>query len=1064
MLKKIKFPNEKINKILKSQYNIGLEIDYEINSIKKDIVSNLSKNLLDEQYSFNNMDEYFLFIVNNKISFLKNTQNKLEKDFIDYKDKFYEYLKKIDNNINQKNDIKRNIEKDMNSVKASDEMLLNGFKNRLIFGEIYLSDIRILIKNFEEFIDKTKEYLKLSEYAKNLNDLLFFYFNYFAKIKSLIFEYSELKKMNENLKLKYNDKVFFDLINYINKEILESFFEDLKIVIMNTYIKFLNKLKGFNMLDKIEYGKFLNIQDENSIAFLEKMFRLFESKMSKSEEIKENILKICDFIEEIEFLNPNDIYKYIEKYEKKKVIELNRLYDESYDYIFKISKIYLSKIEKSFKDLQETKDIYELEKSIFNFSNDIKNLEILYNLILKWEKEFKKHKGIEHNDIDNKINNINYIVKNTLKNLTQLNIVYRNLYIVNRDEFEEKLNSIKSETSFILKSIEFDNIQDTIERYNYYKKEFDETIRKVNKFSDAIKRIDDILEKIEKTLRFFYNTSFNKYSDEYKIKNYLLISSKDTKYIRGRMQNIINNIKNKINERKEEYIHKIINEELLDNDFLEKEIYISKLIKYNEEFSNEFLQYEKIIEKLEYVYELIFNEKKHWALGNSSKEEIFNVVEKNIIDKIQSLKYLDEYLKDLSDGISNIKLSEIKRFKKIANDVKIEIGEIKNLSSSIINTNSKIIDKYLDEILSEFFNNLKKNILNTFEKKLDNFSEFIDYLIFVNLVLKELNIDFNKHYRNYYSELVRDIDNYIINNLSIVRINLDYNEIIHIKTKVINELKDLRFKANIKDILIKEIDKYLKIRMDKHIYEIFERDLERDFNNKIEILNNLYTKNSLNNKLDKIFIVDTIEKLNKVKEINEKFVISIKIEKNIIHKMNIFSKKRILDKEEFRKNIENKIKAYNNDFVKFINLDEFYNYYLKYQINFLTNDFIESLSNTETASKYLNSMTINDLKLILTNISNEYIEKIIDLIIYLKKHKNIESKKEIILLEYIAECIENYNISYKLKEKFQSVYDKNYLSNLGLKEENYKKLEKKLLKNNIISNMKKMFKNFGSEI
>ena len=467
---------------------------------------------------------------------------------------------------------------------------VNNYKNKIIY-------ITVLIKNFNDFIEKYNEEFNNFYYALSIN----------FKIKII----SILDKLLNKLYFKNIDDLYFifDFLhnNYIN-DIISN---DLQKLAINYNSIIINKYSNIENSDYKKPDLFINLINQfNIVNKLHPINNIFVNKILSNNDLIININKMLlqdEFLKYILYgldyyisnvkdikdidglmkffkLYPNkDIFinNYL-KYYKSRIFNNIKLCKISYDYIKK--ELYLANI------IIDVCDIYNLKKDLINFNKEIKyyfdNKNIINNL------------KVNYNDINNKYSNIDKNIDMTISNFllfdnnNDINVIFENIPV----ELQLYCNvGVKYFDTYILtKKISIDILKSSIilqfNNYDIICNLLHASI--LFSITDNIK-LNDIIIKLNVKNNDIFNEHINN------LKNNNIISIDENNIV------VINNINNDINVFNDINVIKKIdnNKQEINNIESNREaIYDCYIIKILKEFYNidnkKYIHYDEILSKL----------------------------------------------------------------------------------------------------------------------------------------------------------------------------------------------------------------------------------------------------------------------------------------------------------------------------------------------------------------------------------------------------------------------------------------------------------------------------------
>ncbi|WXR60683.1 hypothetical protein WG909_10330 [Peptostreptococcaceae bacterium AGR-M142] len=977
-----------------------------IKTIKKTITSNykyedkLSKHILNK-YNFEHKYIYRRLA----LDFLKN----------DDSNSLSLFNKTINKNVNM------NL-KFLNSLLSKNTKILYNKGNKIFYDK---NNIQNIIKNnlniYKKFV--SKDYKRISNYILSLKDSYRYNLNNTYNKKNLNKLSKEIRKdfykdiIKKNyINNKYNQNVLkniynknlvnkleskFDLTNK-NKNYLKNFFKNIIYKeITNKNIRYEDKNNQNNIIKNIfktknETKKIIsNILKDNlnkdifkkeikqkklDIKYIdikntyEDFKNIIEKTLKKSIILKENNLKIdsnifySNFLTEIkkDFYSQDILTNYYQ--ELKDNIELN---EEGKEGI--IAKAHLKKdVIKKFKNSFEDKKL--IFKTLENKMNLNKEESILFenikNLVYLFEDE--KIKNLFNTNINNK----------SIYDQTNINEISKELF--NKEDFNTKLEVLKSKIITDLNVFEFE---------------------KIINLNNKIKTFD--LNKFYKNIDFIENDK-----DEF-----------------------VNNLFKSIYQRQNKNIYKkfLAQNKNIIKDTLFKDISKSYLFEENI-INKENIYYKNTKQedkntKNENMYFYMNNLKNILKKYFDSNSKIENMNVDNLINR-KSIFYLTN---------SNLNSLSKKSFKKNKNTF-LNIAKIKDMTNNNIenydnsfNGNLDFVDENLS-ILNNYNkvdNKLSNDLINTIyhSKNLNNVN---NNLVINDLILKNKKLKDEKYKSN---ENKRILNEFFYENLY----ESKFKEIFfrkYLNESNINSIEE-NYKTNNANKIYKinrflnEDDYYLKKNFSKHFLNenVFQ---ERVFT---KIFNQRKFKNLVNEHLNKI--IKNQKKNNEIKIINR-----INTYKKISNKIELYKKqyKDILNLN--KDNVELKEFGKNSYFNKYFNKQnnnstnkDFFNLENKYEQNNKDiqilkkeeNNFISNFTNTLKNIRITKKLNENKFNLMAKNLS----DKLQIGLISKKEINNIDNSKKFYKKAFI-EIYEDKNFNY-YKKNNNNIYKKeNTVNNLPI--------------------------------
>jgi len=482
-----------------------------------------------------------------------------------------------------------------------------------------------------------------------------------------------------------------------------------------------------------------------------------------------------------------------------------------------------------------------LNEVINSYDFILKLLDVYYNTIMKQDMELKSEYQGELLVLNEKIEKYKRKQKECEELLGTLKInLYNKDYLLTEEELEMKISKLSENYDEELLTYE------EIYKNKYYKYgEFSKYI-----ISDVSTKIINLDLNITININ---NISFNNISKIIEAPKYL----NDTKYTAIELQNKINKyqyflknnnnfIDNSSDMFKEDIYSKIWNIEAAIADIADYGS-INKLIINNRKPSLTKEELNKFLANLEKMEQII--------LPNL---ETYNNIKDQILEKTKQLKFYNSELNQIIESSKNLafnpqciacnkqpwKLNETK-YKKIINDLKNELEDLKIQYTTIMNnTNNN-----LDNLIISYNNDIK--LKEKYKNELIHWTEYENYLIktkydnytinlkkYENIYLQLLNTKKYMKYKNLLDKYNKIITTY--NNEKIINdyteLSIISNNIIFLKSKLtlINKIKETQYYKNILNTK-KYINKYNSInkKLDYYKAEYNKINLEHNYNSKI---------------------------------------------------------------------------------------------------------------------------------------------------------------------------------------------------------------------------------------
>ena len=772
---------------------------------------------------------------------ITNIKNNININYYKY---LYEYIK-----INLKIQFETKDFEISNIIIKSvlDDIVKNTFYSNKIFHLWIIENKKNIIPDFDKkfiFIDSIT------------NGIL----NYPKIVKSFIINYNKndiiLDKLSENIKLKKEKKIMYDLIyeDIINNTLKSD--EIFHIWIKNNISLIINSFNSLNCIDidsKLSSNPFIFIKN---MLFMNKNLELNNSKKHyqiiplrtnmRPKFIPINTNALVDILDS-EYLD--NIKNYYHNDNSKGIDIWNKYFIFSSDFI-------KNTIKKGF---------------IFSGLILTNGYEIIFNFYSKKE-------------LDNK-NNFHSLGKEEIKNKKEL---IKNLSDFEKEVFEKEYN-LKKEENKILK------IKDNNEKYKK-KKELEKELNDI-KLKDVEDKLIILNNKYNEDCEKIKNIIFSNNNDtlEYKSEKYKSSISYLNHCFNRNKDTIINDYKNNIDEI---YKQLLIDDEIINNKITELKIILkkyknnlkrlkSKKIKYvsnilikdqNNIIKTERKNIVKLLNKIRIKRNLLNYECEDKSITyhhiNNIKKTLINLINKNeIIKNIFISNYIDidilkkdtEELKIIIDSFILLIVSEIKTEKY----KKIELNTIQYI-------NKKEDDKYYlkyNEILEEINilssnlckelvkkknnNNILKNIFKTKDNeymKIDDMSqkylkilEDLNWCVIdpgINSIFRILSKDCKKSYN--YSKKFHN------NRTSFYKIN---KKIIKIKKEKIIKIEEELSKDNNR---LKTSNDYERFKIYYNKKMLIHKELESLYND--ERLNKLKWNLFINEKRSENMIINDIKK------------------------------------------------------------------------------------------------------------------------------------------------------------------------------------------------------------
>ena len=573
-------------------------------------------------------------------------------------------------------------------------MINVGNQNELNYEQInqkIKNSIKLKFKTFNE-PENSKNYIPLSkneirtEINKELNPIL----------------YSLKNEIHLNINDIENELKSFKLRNYKIKDINSNIFE-------------LNKITNYlkNREATLNYENILakNLLDNISREKAKRNINLISKKNKFLNTYEENDKIISSIV-----ANQNEIKKYLENYNEKKLSNIKLLNDlknkffsfteEFRNISFSNNKEAFNKFEKSINFIKnKIKDIQNDINQSKNIIGQLKKKEEDIPEIFKMKNNIKINKAIISNEINNKIEQIDSnnqkLEENIIKNINKINDINENILPSYEERTKGKENQINN---IILLYTKKADIEEKNNEFISIKNEIENLNNKEKKNELDLEKINLQIAKTKSLFKDFINN--NEYSD--------YLNNLDTKKI---------NISNNYNEK----IDKIEKEEKNSNNLILE--YIQSRKDKENNLQNEI---NKIIEEISNIQILL----------DDNKEKIFvdqqNILQfekkfYNIYENIEKIKNMNDIINKEKNELKDLEIKILEIEKKIRNEP-IENFEYRN--SILKNINNCIFEnnKNMNQIIKKgLINKEKKNnlllYLNDIEKKILNNKKYFDDLI-----------------------------------------------------------------------------------------------------------------------------------------------------------------------------------------------------------------------------------------------------------------------------------------------------------------------------------------------
>ena len=708
---------------------VGLYVNSDYFCLPADSISNNYKNLSEHSFEtdlgvsrFRDEFKEFNDLLSQKIYYYTSKINEIKKSLIDietetinekytlnYLSPINDIVKPLLSNKYGNEIIKSSYNYYQPNIRGIIEPLLNNisFQWEQYLQGVY-SDIENNLNNFKKSILELQN--MANSYVTVLNtDITKSYFNSIVKHQKSEFNYTityyynillKLVKSSHQYvisKLPSNPIGFNNIINKRKNEVNDIFNELIK-SIEDSLNKALNLEQQLALLEVSETN-FFNI---NNI--------LQENELNKNKNLK----TITDNMIKLRNNKLNDEFSLSARFYLHNSLsgeQIKELYEQIDQKVF----VYLN--------LEKFKTILE-ENWIFDQDEFIKDLkDILYNLKLEIQKEFKTEKENYISSLEEEISSIytkeeisikiNKDYKAGIKSLdiNQINDINQNI-----NDILDKIEQVLTEEAKLFKGTS-----------NSYNKDFNKIKERLSKYQEKI------IENLKVNLYTVINTFFEKINDKIYTKYYVPGLEEYNSLSKKATSNF-----GEINIMSSSYnVGEIINKIILDltknyQDFVKYEInsnYEKAYLEIKNIYENQ--NWEKLIkEKIDENYNSILFP----ALKEVAKEDIgitgYDAYDLN--DTI--IKEIDEIIKIKMDNIKNItdstKGDVIENWKKI--DFSLSYGKIEQICKSLqsfINSEGdnekEIIDNFLKEIMISNFNDLLENIIPSFGNRF--FERIINY-------------------------------------------------------------------------------------------------------------------------------------------------------------------------------------------------------------------------------------------------------------------------------------------------------------------------------------------------
>ena len=584
-------------------------------------------------------------------------------------------------------------------------MINVGNQNELNYEQInqkIKNSIKLKFKTFNE-PENSKNYIPLSkneirtEINKELNPIL----------------YSLKNEIHLNINDIENELKSFKLRNYKIKDINSNIFELNKIT---NYLK--NREATLNYENILAKNLLYNISREKA----KRNINLISKKNKFLNTYEENDKIISSIV-----ANQNEIKKYLENYNEKKLSNIKLLNDlknkffsfteEFRNISFSNNKEAFNKFEKSINFIKnKIKDIQNDINQSKNIIGQLKKKEEDIPEIFKMKNNIKINKAIISNEINNKIEQIDSnnkkLEENIIKNINKINDINENILPSYEERTKGKENQINNIILLYTKKADIEeknneliSIKNEIENLNNKEKKNELDLEKINLqiaktkslFKDHINNIEysDYLNNLNTKIINIsnnYNEKIDKIEKEEKNSNNLILE-----YIQSRKdkENILQNEINKI-------IEEISNIQILLDDNKEK-VFVDQqnILQFEKKFYN---IYENI-EKIKNMNDIINKEK------NELKDleiKLLEIEKKIRNEPIENYEYRNSILKNINNCIfeNNKNMNQIIKKGLINKEKKNNLLlYLNDIEKNIINNK-----KYFDDLIDNFID--KQNKLN----------------------------------------------------------------------------------------------------------------------------------------------------------------------------------------------------------------------------------------------------------------------------------------------------------------------------------------------------------------
>jgi len=743
------------------------------------------------------------------------------------------------------------------------------FRKKYYFYLDYLLE-RILVSDLQiesEMVFKEKE--KLADIKNDIYNMRLKLSNAIVQIREEIESYLLLDEVNyARERLKYILRNTLMEADFLNENIENSFNEDLKYINLQAALasEIQSWNKAYSILQKRlnDLEKYLNerIREKEEITLYHKTLEELDSKIN---EIKDNVNKELDlfrshFSESFEEGYSNEKYfLIIEAFEK--ISQNVQKYDSA---IYKISQQINSKekkIVKKHKSVIEKWIIFkeEFESTLkyytdgFQFFNEINGYIENFGVRLKNEIEriqieaknklnesnFQEAFNIIKEESENllhqkseEIKELSIRVKKEIKFKQKLFLLYKYLqeklerleeYII--ELVSQQVQSLKNKVIEERNQTKIDDFDSFIARQTKkLKKELQDYKNQLNSqnpksITSVVKGFDKILIAIEDRNEDF----LNKFND---IKE--IICDKDEQTIYSmQWEKFIESMKNEIQKLKEEFVNKIINDEII----LRAQTTNTDKVDIKELADKLNLKCKALIPRIKEMMEIsklqgsLVEEKKYLIVYTEhyyKKKELQNYVESKLLKEIQ--ESLGKFIALYDSCVKN-------------NTLSVNILEIQNRLEDLMNFEKKYLEQYEQRVLqmnidrsrveikeiAENFYNFIDNNKKVIKSIKENLQFFIDLQNFVAEEYYKLTADLESFYHKFQDEFEKNESFEKLNEIFINRKEKFDDKIEKIDSKVQNEIKTVagksygtkQFETEAREFMVKHKNSFLKQYNDK---------------------------------------------------------------------------------------------------------------------------------------------------------------------------------------------------------------------------------------------------------